>query len=139
MKIILMNHHEALILDDGEKIVTVEPETDGILTVNGKTYEVSCGSSAPVFNEAESPTARACFTTARGIRYAVLAPRIEKKGLVSRLDPYTYAVKLRLMIDRLEKELEAARAEHRELSGSIRYDALGFMNFNADDKEDVRK
>lgn len=139
MKIILMNHHEALILDDREKAVTVEPMTDGTLTVNGKDYAVSHGGDAPAFDEVESPTAKAAFTTAVGIRYTVLSPRIEKGVLVSRLDPWASAIKHRLMIDGLEKELEAARAEHRELSGSIRYDALGFIDFNTDDKEDVKQ
>lgn len=137
MKIILMNHHEALILDDHQKTVTVEPETDGVLTVNGKAYAVSHGGAAPVFDKAESPTARAAFTTTAGIGYTVLSPRIEKQRLVSRLDPYACAIKYRLMIDRLEKELEAARAEHRKLSGSIRYDALGFIITNQTEDNEI--
>ncbi len=139
MKIILMNHHEALILDDREKAVTVEPMTDGTLTVNGKDYAVSHGGDAPTFDVVENPTAKAAFTTAKGIRYTVLAPRIEKGNLVSRLDPWTSAIKHRLMIDGLEKELEAARRDHRDLSGRIRYDALGFIITNTNDKEDVEK
>lgn len=135
MRVILMNHHEALVLGDGRDTVTVEPETDGVLTVNGKDYAVSCGGSAPTFDGIESPAARAAFTTAAGVRYKVLAPRIEKKGLVSRLDPYACAIDHRLKIDALEKELEAARAEHRELSGSIRYDALGFITRKQEDKK----
>ncbi len=127
MRIILMNHHEALILDDHQSTVTVEPETDGVLTVNGKDHPVSHGGERPFLSIVAGIKAKAVFRTERGIEYKVIAPHIEKGAIVSRPDPFAAAIENRLRIDALEKELEAARADHREFKGSIKWDALGFI------------
>lgn len=130
MKIFLLNRHEALIVADRVNSVTVEPETDGILTVDGEDYPISCGGAVPGIKDAASHTVRAAFTTKMGIRYTVLSACVERGSLVSRIDPFSFAVKQRLDVDRIEKEVEILKENLRELRGSIRYDALGFIITN---------
>lgn len=125
MKILLLNQHEAVIIDDQADVVTVEPHVNGVLTVNGVNYPIEDGGISPVLEDRN--TVRAVFTTEGGITFTVLYPRIYKGMLTTCFDPYAYAVESRLHIDRLEKELEKTRQELAELRGSIKYDAAGFL------------
>ena len=122
MKIILLNRHEAVAIDDESRSVTVEPSITGILTVNGVDYPIQDGVTAPVLEDRTKP--KAAFTTVDGITFTILSPRIYKGVLTTRLDPYTYAIESRLHIDRLEKELEKTREELRQFRGSVTFDAL---------------
>ena len=125
MKIILLNQHEAVVIDDGRKTVTVEPEANGDLVVNGSKFPVTVGGEAPDLGDKKH--VNAVFMTTSGVVYRILAPSVYKGVLTTRFDPYTYAVESRLHIDRLEKELEKTREELRALKGSIKYDALGYL------------
>ena len=125
MKIILLNQHESVVIDDHSDVVTVEPHVNGVLTVNGTDHPIQDGGNTPVLEDRN--TVRAAFTTEDGITFTVLHPRIYKGMLTTCFDPYTYAIESRLHIDRLEKELEKTRQELAKLQGSIKYDAAGFL------------
>lgn len=125
MRILLLNHHEAVVIDDHSQVVTVEPHVNGVLTVNGTDYPIEDGGISPVLEDRN--TAKAAFTKDGGIVYTILAPEVYKGVLTTRLDPFAYATELRIRFDQLEKELEKTRQELAELRGSIKYDAAGFL------------
>lgn len=132
MKIYLANHHEALVVNDQSDRVTITPATDGILTVGGVNYGITDGGFAPAITPENAPKTTAVFTTSGGIRYTVIAPRVDKGVLTSRPDPYSYILTMRMMVDRLEKELEQTKKdlrkhrgkeEHRALNGILKKEA----------------
>lgn len=124
MKIYLANHHEALVINDQSDRVTITPAVDGILTVGGVSYPITNGGEIPVINPANAPKTTAAFTESGGIRYTVIAPRVDKGVLTSRPDPYSYILNLRMMVDRLEKELEQTKKELRKHRGKEKRRAL---------------
>ncbi|MBP3667756.1 MAG: hypothetical protein J6K29_12000 [Clostridia bacterium] len=111
MHIYLANHHEALVINDQSDRVTITPATYGILTVGGVSYGITDGGDAPAIYPENAPHTTAVFTASGGIRYTVIAPRVDKGMLTSRPDPYAYILDLRMMVDRLEKELEQTKKE----------------------------
>ena len=125
MKIVLLNHHEAVVIDDGSEVVTIEPEVSGTLVINGVKTKLSPGDRTPTFDDRAN--ASAVFITDAGISFKILSPRIYKGVLTTRLDPNAVVLEYRLHLDRLEKELEQAREEISKLRGSIKYDSLGFI------------
>lgn len=125
MRIILMNGHEAMIVNDYKDTVTVEPSVPGVLMVGGKEYPVEDGAKAPVFKD--TPNVKAYFKKDGYIMYTVLAPMVYRGVLMTRLDPFVYVAELRVLIDQLEKKLEDTRLELDNLRGSIKYDAAGFL------------
>lgn len=127
MHIYCNNHHEALVIDDQADTVTISPAVNGILTVGGNDYAISNGESVPTVAPANISKTRAVFTTTDGIRYTVIAPRVDKGVLTSRPDPYAYCIDLRLLVDNLEKELEQTRKELRQHRGKEERQALNFM------------
>ena len=124
MKIYLANHHEALVINDQSDRVTITPATDGILTVGGVNYGITDGGFAPAITPENAPKTTAVFTASGGIRYTVIAPRVDKGVLTSRPDPYSYILNLRMAVDRLEKELEQAKKELRKHRGKEEHRAL---------------
>jgi hypothetical protein len=125
MKIVLLNHHEAIVIDDGSEVVTIDPEVSGTLVINGVKTKLSPGDRTPTFDDRNN--ASAAFVTDAGITFKILSPRIYKGVLTTRLDPYAVVLEYRLLIDGLEKELEEAREDISKLRGSIKYDSLGFI------------
>ena len=124
MKIYLANHHEALVVNDQSDRVTITPAVDGILTVGGVNYGITDGGSAPAITTENAHKTTAVFTTSGGIRYTVIAPRVDKGVLASRPDPYSYILNLRMMVDRLEKELDQTKKELRKHRGKEEHRAL---------------
>ena len=124
MRIYLANHHEALVFHDQSDRVTITPAVDGILTVGGVSYGITDGGFAPAIIPENAPKTTAVFTTSGGIRYTVIAPRVDKGVLTSRPDPYSYILNLRMMVDRLEKDLEQAKKELRKHRGKEEHRAL---------------
>ena len=124
MKIYLANHHEALVVNDQSDRVTITPATDGILTVGGVNYGITDGGDVPAITPENAPKTTAVITTSGGIRYTVIAPRVDKGVLTSRPDPYSYILTMRMMVDRLEKELEQTKKELRKHRGKEEHRAL---------------
>lgn len=124
MKIYLANHHEALVINDQSDRVTITPSVDGILTVGGVSYRITDGGDVPAITPENAPKTRAVFTTSGGIRYTVIAPRVDKGVLTSRPDPYSYILNLRMMVDCLEKDLEQTKKELRKHRGKEEHRAL---------------
>ena len=124
MRIYLANHHEAIVTDDGSHRVTITPAVDGILTVGGVSYGITDGGDAPAITPENAPKTTAVFTVSGGIRYTVIAPRVDKGVVTSRPDPYSYILSLRMMVDRLEKELEQTKKELRKHRGKEEHRAL---------------
>jgi hypothetical protein len=124
MRIYLANHHEAIVTDDGSPLVTITPAVDGILTVGGVSYGITDGEDVPTITPENAPKTTAAFTTSGGIRYTVIAPRVDKGVLTSRPDPYSYILTMRMMVDRLEKELEQTKKELRKHRGKEEHRAL---------------
>ena len=124
MKIHLTNHHEALVINDQSDRVTITPAADGILTVGGVSYAITDGGFAPAVTPENAPKTTAVFTTSGGISYTVIAPRVDKGVLTSRPDPYSYILTMRMMVDRLEKELEQTKKELRKHRGKEEHRAL---------------
>lgn len=136
MNLLLLNRHEAMAVMDGKNTVTVSPACNGVLTVCGRDYKITHGGKMPKIEPNTNPSVKACFTTARGIRYTILSPRADKHGFYSRLDPYEQIMKQRIMIDELEKGIEKLTEELLNLRASIRYDALGFIITNETEDEE---
>ena len=127
MKIYLLNGHEAVIMDDGKGVVTVEPTANGVLSVDGEAVRVE-GGETPCPTLKEVGATHATFTSTAGIRYRVVAAFVSGNGkLVSRVDPVRGYIEARMYIDRLEKRLEQYEAELRAFKGSIKHDSLGFL------------
>lgn len=124
MKIYLANNHEALVINDQSDRVTITPAVDGILTVGGVNYGITDGGDAPTITPENAPKTTAVFTVSGGIRYTVIAPRVDKGVLTSRPDPYSYILNLRMMVDHLEKELEQTKKELRKHRGKEEHRAL---------------
>jgi hypothetical protein len=124
MRIYLANHHEAIVTDDGSHLVTITPAVDGILTVGGVSYDITDGEDVPAITPENAPKTTAVFTASGGIRYTVIAPRVDKGVLTSRPDPYSYILNLRMMVDRLEKDLEQTKKELRKHRGKEEHRAL---------------
>lgn len=124
MKIYLASHYEALVVNDQSDRVTITPATDGILTVGGVNYGITDGGFAPTITPENAPKTTAVFTVSGGIRYTVIAPRVDKGVLTSRPDPYSYILNLRMAVDRLEKELEQTKKELRKHRGKEEHRAL---------------
>lgn len=124
MRIYLANQHEAIVTDDGSPRVTTIPAVDGILTVGGVSYGITDGGDIPAITPENAPKTTAVFTVSGGIRYTVIAPRVDKGVLTSRPDPYSYILNLRMMVDRLEKDLEQTKKELRKHRGKEEHRAL---------------
>lgn len=132
MIIYLLNNHEAILVNDNKEYITVTPKNIGILSIDGQAFTVG---------SADTPTPRiegvgdvhATFTTADGIRYNVVSPRLENGIPVSRVDPFAGYIEARMYISRLEIKLEDTAEELRRLIGSIRHDALGFIINNEEE------
>ena len=133
MHIYLANRHEALVVNDQCDRVTITPATDGILTVGGVSYGITDGGYAPAIAPANVPHTTAVFTTSGGIRYTVIAPRVDNGVLTSRPDPYAYIIDLRIHVDQIEKELEKTRKELRKHRGKEEHRALNAL-FNKKEK-----
>lgn len=122
MRIILLNNHEAIALDDNSNDISMEPAVSGELVVRGKSYIVQHGGIAPVLEDNQNVTA--AFVTDGGTVYKILSPIVYRGVLTTRLDPYEYSIESRLHIDRLEKDLEQLRAEFAAYRGRQEYNAL---------------
>lgn len=129
MHIYLTNHHEALIHNDNLPAVTIDGSDHGTLTVNGKNYPISNGGPPPALGIGFAPNVKAAFTTPDGITYNVISPRIEHGKLASKPDPYAVIIEQRILIDKLEKELENATERIRILEGKMKPRALNGIIF----------
>lgn len=130
MYIYLANHHEALAIDDRKNKVSVSDGRGGVLAVGGREYEVQDGCDEVVIDLENTLNVKAAFTTEDGVRYTIIAPRVERKKLVSRPDPYAYILLQRIQIDELEKSLESANERIRKLEGMHQRRALnGIFKF----------
>lgn len=135
MHIYLTNHHEALIYNDNLPTVTIDGSDRGTLTVNGKNYPISNGGPPPTLGIGYAPNVKAAFTTQDGISYKVISPRIEQGKLASKPDPYTAIIAQRILIDKLEKDLEKSNERIRVLEGKLEHRALNGIIFKQN-KED---
>lgn len=135
MHIYLTNHHEAIIQFDNTSTVTIDGHDRGTLTVNGKNYPISNGGSPPALGIGFAPNVKAAFTTPDGIIYNVISPRIERGKLASKPDPYAVIIEQRIMIDKLEKELENALERIRILEGMMKPRALNGIIFRKNKEE----
>lgn len=123
MRIILLNGHEAVAFSTAEPgRVEVSPAISGTLVVNGVSYPVTDGVGEASI--ADCPRAKAVFVKEGGIVYDVVAPRIHHGELTTRLDPYEEVIRLRIELDRLEKELELTRTELAEFRGRWEHNSL---------------
>lgn len=129
MHIYLTNHHEALIHNDNLPAVNIDGSDRGNLTVNGKNYPISNGGPPPALEIKDAPSVKAAFTTPGGITYNVISPRIERGKLASKPDPYTVIIEQRILIDKLEKELEKTNERIRVLEGKLEHRALNGILF----------
>ena len=123
MKIILLNKHEAIAaatVQPGR--VEVSPAISGTLVVNGVSYPVTDGVGEAAI--ADCPRAKAVFIKEGGVKYEIVAPRIHHGELTTRLDPYEEVIRLRIELDRLEKELELTRTELAEFRGRWEHNSL---------------
>lgn len=127
MKIYLLNNHEAVVVNDHGDTVCVDPAVGGMLVVNGQEYPIEVGGNAPNLGGETAAHVKAAFVKEGGVVYTVIAPRLYKGVLTSRPDPYAYAIECRLHIDRVERELEAAREELRHHIGTDRKAAMDFL------------
>ena len=127
MKIYLLNNHEAMVINDHRKTVSVEPAVDGTLIVSGKEYPIKVGGDAPDLGGETAAHIKAAFVKDGGVVYTVIAPRLYKGVLTTHLDPYAYAIECRLRVDLVEKELEKVREELRHHIGEERKAAMDFL------------
>lgn len=129
MKIHLLLEHEAIIQSTTTPSVTIYGSDRGTLTVNGIDYPISNGGSPPALGIGFAPNVKATFTTPNGIAYKVISPRIERGVLASKPDPYTVIIAQRILIDKLEKEMEKVNERVRILEGKLEHRALNGIIF----------
>lgn len=123
MKIILLNKHEAVAFSTVQPgRVEVSPAISGTLVVNGVSYPVTEGVGEAAISDC--PRAKAVFIKEGGVKYEIVAPRIHHGELTTRLDPYDEVIRIRIELDRLEKELEQTRTELAEFRGRWEHNAL---------------
>lgn len=123
MKIILLNKHEAIAAATAQPgRVEVSPAISGTLVVNGVSYPVTDGVGEAAI--ADCPRAKAVFIKEGGVKYDIVAPRIHHGELTTRLDPYDEVIRLRIELDRLEKELEQTRTELAAFKGRWEHNSL---------------
>ena len=128
MLICLLNNKEAVMQDDQKEFITVEPRTDGVLSVEGDAYTVKGDGTTPVPPFALRVGAvAATFTTDAGFRYRILSPYVTGGVPVSRVNPFDGYVDVRRYVRELEEKLDETIRELRDLKGSIQHDSLGFM------------
>ena len=123
MKIILLNGHEAIASATAQPgRVEVSPAISGTLVVNGVSYPVTDGVGEAAITDC--PRAKAVFIKGGGVKYDIVAPRIHHGELTTRLDPYEEVIRLRIELDRLEKELEQTRTELAVFRGRWEHNSL---------------
>ena len=128
MIIYLVNNHEAVVAHDGKDFITVTPRHDGMLSVDGKAYEVKGDGSTPVPTFAKTHGAVcATFTTAENIRFQIITPYMSCGIPVSRIDPFEGYITARRYVYDMELKYEALAEELRVFKGSIKHDSLGFI------------
>lgn len=135
MKIHLFLDHTALLVDDHKPTVTVEPAAAGTLEIEGRVFDVTpAGSPVPVLPDAAGH-ARVVFTTARGIRYVGIRPRLREGTPYSAVDFVTEYIRMRVHLDDLERQVDRLAAAQRAIIADTRHNALGMLTHNTKKKE----
>ena len=131
MTIHLLIDHTAILVDDKQTRVTVEPETAGTLEIEGRRYRVAAN-GATVLRPLHDLTGqvRVVFTTDTGARYVAVKPYMAEGVPVSRVDYAAEYAKVRIHLDELERQVDKLTAFYHALSAENRHDALGFLTKN---------
>lgn len=134
MKIQLLADRTALLLDDRRGTVSIEPECEGVLELEGKKFPLRTGSPVPRNPELIGHV-RVVFTPTGGVRHVGINPHMMDGVPVSRIDYTAAYLPMRLKIDELERQVDKlARAVHT-LEADRKKNALGFLHHNTKKKE----
>lgn len=134
MKIQLLADRTALLLDDRRGTVSIEPECEGVLELEGKKFPLRTGNPVPRNPELIGHV-RVVFTPTGGVRHVGINPHMKDGVPVSRIDYTAAYLPMRLKIDELERQVDKlARAVHT-LEADRKKNALGFLHHNTKNKE----
>lgn len=131
MKIHLLIDHTALLVDDKKTTVTVEPETAGVLEIEGGRYPV-VASGETVFHPIRNLVGhvRVAFVTETGARYVGIKPFMNNGIPVTSVDVAAEYAKIRIHVDSLERQIDKLTSEFHAMSAENKRDALGFLTKN---------
>lgn len=130
MKIHLFLDHTALLIDDKQPTVTVEPACAGSLEIEGRHMKVSpSGTVLRPMNHLVGHV-RVIFTTEKGMRYLGIRPYMTDGIPCSRVDYAAEYASMRIHVDKLERQMDQLTEAYHKLSAETKHDALGFLTHN---------
>jgi hypothetical protein len=127
VKICLLLDHTALLMDDNNPTVTVEPACSGVLEIEGHPMRVAPTGTVLSPIRDKIGHVRVIFTSDRGVTYTAIRPHIVDGVPVSRPDYAVEYPKLLIRTDQLAREVERLTEELHRLSADRKHDALGFI------------
>lgn len=129
MKIHLLRDHTALLEDDKQDTISIEPACTGRLMIEGKAFAVRPGSPVPRMPEIIGYV-KVLFTPAGGVLHVGVNPHMENGVPVSHVDYTTEYLPMRLRQDALERQVEALTKLVHELKSDQKHNAMGFLTHN---------
>lgn len=130
MRVYLLHDRSALLVDDRQKTVTVEPRVAGVMTVDDEEFEIMAeGSPVPVTKN-ESGICHVKFTTEAGVVYKGERTSLKGGTPYSTADYAAGYVPLRLMLDDLARKSD----ELFRIAADLQPDSLGHLNIGGNEE-----
>lgn len=138
MVIHLLTDHTAILANDGKSVITIDPETEGELEIQGHRFRIKSGVTPVVGIPGAVGMARVIFEDKTGIRYVGIRPFLEGGIPYTRADFTHEYVKLRVHMDEMERRMDKLAEGYHELCAEQGHNALGILFNNTRNKEDKK-
>ena len=134
MKIHLLIDRKALLVDDKQTKVTIEPDGEGTLEIEGFSFPIKSGSEIPRMTDIIG-NVTVVFISQKGVRYKAIRTRMKEGIPYSYIDYISEYIQMRIKMDQMERRLDILAEEYHKLSANNKRDALGFLTHNTKHEE----